>query len=86
MERLFDITYKLRYCETSDWGNEILKATNERDALNLFAKSRRISIKKYEKAEDWQWEEGVWSANFHGISEVKEIKCPHCKGTGTIHI
>lgn len=86
MEELFAISYKLRYSETSDWGAEYLKAKNEEQALKIFAKMKEISTAEFKSFEDWEWEEGVWSAKFWNIKEVKEIPCPHCNGTGIIHI
>jgi len=86
MEKLFSISYKLRYAETSDWGSEYLRANNKKQALSLFAKKRKISTAKFKSSDDWCWEEGVWSAQFWNITQVKEIPCPHCSGTGIIKI
>jgi hypothetical protein len=86
MEKTFAISYKLRYAETSDWGIEYLKASNKEQALNSFAKTRKISTAKFKSSNDWHWEEGVWLAEFRNIKQVKEIPCPHCSGTGIIHL
>lgn len=86
MEKLFAISYKLRYAETSDWGTEYLKASNKGQALSIFAKKRKISTDKFKSFNDWYWEEGVWLAQFWNIIQVKEIPCSHCSGTGIIHI
>lgn len=86
MEKIFAISYKLRYTETSDWGTEYLKASNKGHALSIFAKARKIPTAKFKSFNDWHWEEGVWSAEFHNIKPVKEMPCPHCSGTGIIHI
>ena len=86
MEKLFAISYKLRYAETSDWGTEYLKANNKEHALSIFAKSRKVLTTKFKSFNDWRWEEGVWSAEFRNIKQVKEVPCPHCSGTGIIKI
>lgn len=86
MEKLFAISYKLRYGETSDWETEYHRAITKELALKRFAKSRRIPNKKFKNYNDWFWEEGVWSAEFKNIKQVKEMPCPHCKGTGVIKI
>lgn len=86
MEKTFAVNYKLRYAETSDWGTEYLKASNKEKALNIFAKTKKISTAKFKSFNDWHWEEGVWSAEFHGLKQVKEVPCPHCSGTGTMKI
>jgi len=85
MEKIFAINYKLRYAETSDWGTEYLKAHNKEQALSIFAKSRKIPTTKFKGFNDWHWEEGIWSAEFRNIKQVKETPCPHCNGTGIIH-
>jgi predicted methyltransferase len=85
MEKTFAISYKLRYAETSEWGTEYFKAINKQQALNNFAKTRKISTKKFNSYNDWQWEEGVWLAEFWNIKQVREITCPHCGGNGIIH-
>lgn len=86
MEKLFAISYKLRYCETSDWETEYLKANNKAEALNIFAKRRKISTNKFKSFNDWCWEEGVWSAQFWNVKQVKEKPCSHCNGTGIIKV
>jgi len=86
MEKKFEICYKLRYSETSDWGIEYLKARNKEQALNIFARSRDISTTEFKNLSDWHWEEGVWSAEFWNIKQIKEIPCSHCHGTGIIKI
>jgi hypothetical protein len=83
MEKIFAIDYKLRYAETSDWGTEYLRASNREQALSIFAKSKGIRRTKFKSFDDWQWEEGVWSAEFRNIKLVIEEPCPHCNGTGT---
>lgn len=85
MEKLFAISYKLRYYETSDWGTEYIKARNKDQALNSFIRSRKIRPNKFKGVNEWHWEEGAWSAEFWNIKEVKEVPCPHCKGKGIIH-
>ncbi len=85
MEKLFAISYKLRYYETSDWGTEYIKARNKDQALSSFMRSRKIRSNKFKSVNEWHWEEGVWSAEFWNITEVKEVQCPHCNGTGIIH-
>lgn len=84
MEKLFAISYKLRYGETSDWETEYLKANNKTEALNRFAKQRKISTNKFKRIDEWYWEEGVWSAQFWNVMQVEENPCPHCNGTGII--
>jgi predicted methyltransferase len=86
MEKMFAINYKLRYAETSDWGTEYLKAGNKSEALSIFAKTRKISTDEFKSFNEWQWEEGVWLAEFHNIKQVKEMPCSHCSGTGIIKI
>jgi len=86
MEKTFAISFKLRYAETSDWGTEYLKASDKGQALNIFARARKISTTKFKSFNDWHWEEGVWSAEFWNIKKVKEMPCPHCSGTGIIKI
>jgi len=86
MEKLFAINYKLRYAETSDWGTEYIKAKTKSQALNNFAKLRKIRKSKFQNIQDWKWEEGVWLAEFRNIAEVKAMTCSHCSGTGVIHI
>ena len=86
MGNTFAITYKLRYSETSDWETEYLKAESKGEALSIFAKSRKILTSKFKSFNDWRWEEGVWSAEFRNIKQVKEVPCPHCSGTGIIKI
>lgn len=86
MEKLFEISYKLRYGETSEGGSEYIKAYSKAEALEKFAKQRKISKKKFKSYNDWSWVEGVWSAEFWNIMQVKEMPCPHCYGTGTIKI
>jgi hypothetical protein len=85
MEKTFAISYKLRYAETSDWETEYLKAINKEQALSKFAKARKITTTKFKGFNNWNWEEGVWSAEFRNIKQVKEIPCPHCSGIGIIH-
>lgn len=86
MEKLFAISYKLRYAETSDWGIEYQRAKTKEEALRIFAKSKKIPIKKFKSLNDWFWEEGVWSAEFWNIKQVNEKPCPHCNGEGVIRI
>ena len=84
MEKTFAISYKLRYAETSDWGTEYLKANSKVQALNIFAKSRKILAKQFKSLDEWHWEEGVWSAEFRNIKQVNQTPCSHCNGTGII--
>ncbi len=86
MENLFAISYKLRYAETSDSGSEYIKANNKDEALSCFAKMKKIPTDKFKNVTEWEWEEGVWSAEFRNIEVVKQSPCPHCNGTGIIHI
>lgn len=88
MKKTFEISYKLRYCETEDWGMEYLKAATKKQALTSFANKMKIQTKQFKSFEDWMWEEGVWSAHFKHIKQVKEERCPHCgekskKGDGS---
>jgi len=85
MEKLFAIGYKLRYAETSDYGTEYIQASSKEQALQRFAKARNIKTTKFKTIEKWCWEEGVWSAEFNNIKQVKELTCPHCNGAGVIH-
>ncbi|MEW6507567.1 MAG: hypothetical protein AB1432_07480 [Bacteroidota bacterium] len=85
MEKLFAISYKLRYFETSDWGAEYIRAKSRSEALNRFAKLRKIRANKFKKITEWHWEEGVWLAQFSNIKVIKEIPCPHCSGKGIIY-
>ncbi len=84
MKKLFAISYKLRYGETSNWGAEYIKANNKTEALNKFAKQRKISTNMFKSINEWFWEEGIWSAEFGNIKHVKEMPCSHCKGEGVI--
>jgi hypothetical protein len=86
MEKTFAISYKLRYAETSDWETEYLSASNKKQALSLFAKTRKIPVAKFKNFNNWYWEEGVWFAQFWNIKQVKEKPCSHCSGTGIIKI
>ena len=86
MKNTYEISFKLRYCETEEWGKEILKATTKNQALNSFAKSRKIRTKEFKSFEDWSWEEGVWLARFKNINQVEVLQCPHCDGTGIIPV
>ena len=86
MNKTFEISYKLRYGETEDWGREYLKAATKKQALTSFANKMKIRIKQFKSFEDWMWEEGVWSARFKHIKQIKEKRCPHCDGSGIIHI
>lgn len=85
MEKLYSISYKLRYAETSDWETEYIRAKDREHALKNFARLKQIKIKQFRSFDEWRWEEGVWSAEFRSICEVKEMPCPHCSGTGIIH-
>lgn len=85
MEKLFAINYKLRYSETSDWGTEYVKAKDKNQALDKFAKLRKINKNKFKSSREWCWEEGVWSAELQNVKEVKGIQCPTCCGSGIIH-
>ncbi len=87
MKKIFAINYKLRYAETSDWGTEYVNANNKTQALNIFAKLKKISVRKFNRLDldNWEWEEGVWRAEFRNIKQVQEVPCPHCGGTGVIH-
>ncbi len=86
MKNTFELGYKLRYSEIEDWGSELIKADSIKQALNIFAKSRKILTKKFKSFEDWTWEEGIWFARFKNINQVEVIKCPNCGGTGSIHV
>ena len=86
MEKLFVISFKLRYGETSEWGTEYIKAQQQKKALNIFAKIKKIPTKKFNSVDEWSREEGVWLAKFRGIKQVKETICPHCNGSGIIHM
>lgn len=85
MKKLFAISYKLRYAETSDCGTEYLKASSKEQALINFAKSRKIRMQKFKCVNEWHWEEGVWMGEFRNIKQVKKMPCPHCSGIGIIH-
>ena len=84
MKKTFEISYKLRYYETDEWGTECLKTATKKQALNNFAKARKIRTKKFKSFKDWTWEEGVWLAQFKNIKQVEVMQCPHCGGTGII--
>lgn len=86
MKKTFEISYKLRYAETDDWGREYVKAATQKQALKSFAKKMKIPIKEFKSFEDWHWEEGVWLASFKNIKQVKAKQCPHCCEKGIIHI
>ena len=86
MEKMFAISYEVRYAETSDWSTTYIKANDKEHALKKFAKSKKIPFQKFNNVGAWQWEEGVWLAEFRNIMQVKEIPCSHCNGTGIIHI
>ncbi len=85
MEKLFAISYKLRYAETSDWGEKYIKAPDKKHALNKFTKLKKIRTSNYKSVNEWQWEEGVWMATFWNIKQISEISCPFCSGKETIH-
>jgi len=86
MDKTFAVHYKLRYGETIDWDTEYLKASNKALALKKFAKLKKISASMLNHKNEWEWEEGVWAAEFVNIKQVIEIPCPNCDGTGIIHI
>ncbi len=86
MKKTFEISYKLRYYETDEWGTEYVKAATKKQALNQFAKLRKIRTKEFKNFEDWMWEEGVWLAHFKNIKQVEAMPCRHCRGTGIIHV
>lgn len=86
MEKIFAINYKLRYAETSDWGAEYIQAENKKQALTTFAKLKKIRASKLKGANEWEWEEGVWTGEIHSVKVVKAITCAHCNGTGIIHL
>ena len=56
MNKTFEISYKLRYGETEDWGREYLKAATKKQALTSFANKMKIRIKQFKSFEDWMWE------------------------------
>jgi hypothetical protein len=68
--------------------SEIIKAQSEESALKKFAKISNVKDYTQFFDEDFFWEDGEseWLAWYSGIREVKEIKCPHCNGTGKINI
>ncbi len=86
MNKFFEINYKLRYGETSDWGHEIINANSKNSALKKFFRLKRIRKDNINNPQNWIWEEGVWAAEFNSIIETKEILCPHCKGDGKIYL
>lgn len=86
MNKLFEINYKLRYGETSDWAHEIINANSKNLALKKFSLLKKIKTDNINTPQNWIWEEGVWSAEFNSILEIREILCPHCKGKGKIYL
>jgi len=86
MNRLFEINYKLRYRETSDWGSEIINANSKNIALKKFSLLKKIKVNNFNIPSNWNWKEGVWFAEFNGINEIQKILCPHCKGKGIIYM
>jgi hypothetical protein len=86
MKKLYAISYKLWYAETSDWGTEYVKAESKTQALNAFAKFKKIALSKINHPDRWKWEEGVWIAEFWNVKQVKEMPCPHCGGKGIVHV
>ncbi len=86
MEQLFAINYKLRYVETSDCGAEYILAEHKNQALATFAKLKKINTQKFKSANNWEWEEGVWTGKIHSVNVVSTIKCAHCNGIGIIHL
>ncbi|GAB6283612.1 MAG: hypothetical protein STSR0008_23950 [Ignavibacterium sp.] len=86
MKKFFEINYKLRYHETSDWGSEIINANSKNLALKKFSLLKKIKMDNITNPQNWIWEEGVWSAEFNSITEIRGILCPHCKGEGIIYM
>ena len=51
MKKTFEISYKLRYCETEDWGREYLKAATKKQALTSFANKMKIQTPQFKSLE-----------------------------------
>ena len=47
------INYKLRYTVTSDRETKYLKDSSKKQALSIFAKSRKIRTTKFKNFSDW---------------------------------
>jgi hypothetical protein len=91
MMKTFAIYYTSRYYSTKEYCQSIVRAKTEKSALRKFMKSCRDNclVSGYEQRPDgtfeW-WENLDWYNIFQGISEVDEITCPHCKGTGKVAV
>ena len=81
----FQIQFKLRYGETADHGSELIKAADKNEALQKFAKRKRITVNRFKSHEDWEWSDGAWTAYFKCIASVAVKKCPHCGSTEIIY-
>jgi len=73
MKKSFEIGFKLYYGESSEWGTETLRATTREDALQEFARHKKIGGSKLIPFQDWSWNEGVWDASFRYVKRVDQV-------------
>lgn len=67
----FEIQYIDRYYEEKLYRKEIVKANNEKEALNKFAKLFGIKDYKSFSQPFFMWENGSWLSTFKCINEIK---------------
>lgn len=84
--KTFQIQYISRYYTQKEHHEEIITAKTEESALKKFAKS--FGIKSHQDLFDttFIWENGEWLSSFKCVTEVKEMTCTCCNGTGKIQI
>jgi hypothetical protein len=82
----YAISYKGYYHELSEWDCEYVRARDEASALRQFAKTHDIPIDTDPDYTNWRWEENDWVHVFKFIKQITLKRCPHCDGTGEIHI
>jgi hypothetical protein len=83
---VFEVGFKLRCGEMSDWGTELLKAHSKRQALTKFARRKKINQVSAGRPSSWTWDDALWTASFRYIKRVKLVSCPHCHGDGFIAV
>lgn len=82
----FEIKYKSRLREYSEFGYEHIQARDEKAALKKFAKIKKLGKVNPEKVDNWTWWDGDWFERFWTIRPITVIPCPHCEGTGKISV
>ena len=84
--KTYEVGYKAYYHEHTDWCADYIRATDKTAALKRFAKKHKITEAANTKPLYWHWWEEDWFMALAYIKPITEKECPHCDGTGLLHV